>query len=74
MVLVLGSELAASDTWQKPLCFAGRLIRIDIDAAALRSHPMAEIALETDLGPALDELLRLLPVPKGRRAERRPGG
>ena len=45
VVLVLGSELAASDTWQKPLCFAGRLIRIDIDAAALRSHPTAEIAL-----------------------------
>jgi len=64
VVLVLGSELAASDTWQKPLCFAGRLIRIDIDAGALRSHPGAEIAVQADLRPALEELLHLLPVRK----------
>jgi 5-guanidino-2-oxopentanoate decarboxylase len=61
VVLAIGTELAASDTWTGPLRFAGRLIRIDIDELALRSHPDAQIALRADLAPALAALARLLP-------------
>jgi 5-guanidino-2-oxopentanoate decarboxylase len=61
-VLVLGSELAASDTWVRPLRFSGQLIRLDIDEAALRSHPDACLALQTDLASGLESLLALLPL------------
>ena len=61
VVLVLGSELAASDTWTRPLRFSGKLIRFDLDEAALRSHPDAHLALRTDLAAALAALLGFLP-------------
>jgi len=61
VVLVLGSELAASDTWARPLCFSGKLIRLDVDDAALRSHPHAYLALQTEVACGLDSLLALLP-------------
>jgi 5-guanidino-2-oxopentanoate decarboxylase len=61
VVLVLGSELAASDTWTRPLRFSGKLVRLDLDEAALRSHPEAHLAVRTDLATALAALLGLLP-------------
>src|SRR6266404_5605537 len=60
VVLALGTELAASDTWDAPLAFAGRLIRVDIDTAALRSHPSAELILRADLATALRALIDIL--------------
>ena len=71
VVLVLGSELAASDTWTRPLRFSGKLIRFDLDEAALRSHPDAHLALRIELGAALAALLGLLPCrePSPRMAE-----
>ncbi len=60
VVLVLGSELAASDTWVGPLHFSGKLIRIDVDDAALKSHPDAHLALRMELAPGLASLLALL--------------
>jgi 5-guanidino-2-oxopentanoate decarboxylase len=66
VVLALGSELAASDTWEAPLAFAGQLIRIDIDPDALRSHPGAALILLADLRPTLARLAELL----ARAAER----
>ena len=61
VVLALGTELAASDTWEAPLAFSGQLIRIDIDHAALRSH-RAAVVLQADLEPSLGQLLQLLPA------------
>jgi 5-guanidino-2-oxopentanoate decarboxylase len=59
IVLALGTELAASDTWGLPLAFSGQLIRIDIDEAALRSH-QGTVVLQADLDVALRQLLALL--------------
>lgn len=61
VVLALGTELAASDTWEAPLAFTGQLIRIDIDDAALLSHRGA-VVLQADLESTLRQLLQLLPA------------
>lgn len=62
VVLALGTELAASDTWAAPLRIA-RLIRIDIDPTPVRPCRADDIFLCADLGPAVTALLDLLDGP-----------
>ena len=56
VVVVVGSELAETDSWTDRLAIPGKLIRIDIDpSAAQRDYP-AEVALVSDAGQALTAL------------------
>ncbi len=56
VVIAVGTELAETDSWVARLPIAGKLIRIDIDAAATRRDYPAEVALVGDAGRALAAL------------------
>jgi 5-guanidino-2-oxopentanoate decarboxylase len=61
VVLALGTELAASDTWTGPLEFRGRLIRVDIDRLSLKNSPPSALKIHADLRCFLPALLEALP-------------
>jgi 5-guanidino-2-oxopentanoate decarboxylase len=67
VVLALGTELAASDASDAPLRFGGTLIRVDIDAASLRTHPSAALTFQVDLAAFLPVLTEQFPAPAGER-------
>jgi len=60
VVLVIGSELAPSDLWNGPLPLAGKLIRIDIDAAAVITNAIPDIAVVGDAAVVTQALCRRL--------------
>ncbi|MEJ3657774.1 5-guanidino-2-oxopentanoate decarboxylase [Actinomycetes bacterium KLBMP 9759] len=60
VVLVIGSELASSDLWDGPLPLAGKLIRIDIDATAIITNAIPDIAVVGDAAVATQALCRRL--------------
>jgi 5-guanidino-2-oxopentanoate decarboxylase len=64
LVIAVGTELAPTDHWVERLEIGGRLVRIDLDPAALvRDYP-PELGLLGDCGLALDGILdRLGPKP-----------
>ncbi len=61
-VLVLGSELAETDTWGDRLEFGGQLIRIDIDAAKLTDRCPAALAIHADAGTTAARIAAALPA------------
>jgi len=56
VVVVVGSELAETDSWTDRLAMPGKLIRIDIDAMAVQRDYPAEVAMVGDAGQALAAL------------------
>jgi len=56
VVVVVGSELAETDSWTDRLSMPGKLIRIDIDPMAVQRDYPAEVALVGDAGQALAAL------------------
>ncbi|WP_232665117.1 5-guanidino-2-oxopentanoate decarboxylase [Pseudonocardia sp. TRM90224] len=60
VVLVIGSELASSDLWNGPLPLAGKLIRIDIDTAAIVTNAIPDVAVVGDATVVTQELCRRL--------------
>lgn len=70
VVLAVGTEISQTDHWMAPrLALGGKLIRLDIDAAALvRDYPAA-VALHGDAGAGLaallDELVPARNAPSG---------
>jgi len=50
VVLVLGSELAETDTWSGALGFDGQLIRVDLDAAKFADRTPAALGIQADAG------------------------
>jgi 5-guanidino-2-oxopentanoate decarboxylase len=61
VVVAAGTELAETDSWLDTLPIAGKLIRIDIDAASLhRDYPPA-VAIHADAAEALAALRAALP-------------
>ncbi len=56
LVVVVGSELAETDSWVDRLPFRGKLIRIDIDATAAQRDYPPSVALVGDAGHALAAL------------------
>lgn len=60
VVLVVGSELAPSDLWHGPLPLGGKLVRIDIDPAALVTNAAPEIAVSAEARLALRGLCERL--------------
>jgi thiamine pyrophosphate-dependent acetolactate synthase large subunit-like protein len=64
VAIAVGTELAPTDHWVERLEMRGRLIRIDIDPAALVRDYVPELGLLGDAGLALDGILeRLGPKP-----------
>ena len=62
VVLCIGTELAEPDIWlDGPLPMTGKIIRIDIDAAALARDYDTAVALHADSGEAIDMILSALP-------------
>ena len=56
-VLVIGSELSETDTWQRePLDLGGKVIRVDLDPGALRVNAVPDIAIEAYGEDFLDAL------------------
>jgi len=56
VVVVVGSELAETDSWVERLALPGKLIRIDIDPASVQRDYPASVALVGDAGHALTAL------------------
>ncbi len=57
VVLCVGTELAEPDIWRDtPLELDGKLIRIDIDPAALARDYLVDVAIHADAGLALDAI------------------
>jgi 5-guanidino-2-oxopentanoate decarboxylase len=61
VILALGTELAASDTWVEPLKFNGQVIRVDIDPMSLRNSRPPALCIVADLAGFLPALLQVLP-------------
>ena len=57
VAIAVGTELAPTDHWVERLEIRGRLIRIDIDPAALVRDYVPELGLLGDAGLALDGIL-----------------
>ena len=60
LVIAVGTELSETDSWVDRLPIDGRLIRIDIEAAATQRDYPADIALLGDSGRALAAMTRRL--------------
>jgi thiamine pyrophosphate-dependent acetolactate synthase large subunit-like protein len=60
VVLAVGTELAETDWWVDSPALPGRLLRIDIDAAALVRDRQPDLAITGDAGDALRALLNAL--------------
>src|SRR5262249_32308181 len=58
LVIAVGTELAGTDHWIDRLPTAGKLVRIDIDAATLGRDYPADVAILADGATALMALLR----------------
>ncbi|MDX1433681.1 MAG: 5-guanidino-2-oxopentanoate decarboxylase [Gammaproteobacteria bacterium] len=56
VVLAVGTELAETDSWIERLPIAGKLVRIDIDAASTERDYRAEVALVGGAGQAIEAL------------------
>ena len=71
VVLAVGSELSANDTWGAQPEFGGQLIRIDIDETQLTRRFPAAVALQADAAAALTEIAVDLPqvTDNARRSE-----
>jgi 5-guanidino-2-oxopentanoate decarboxylase len=68
LAIVIGSELAETDSWTDRLTFPNRLLRIDIDAATLvRDYPPT-LGLQGDSGAVLQALLPALAARPDRSA------
>ncbi|MFF4845468.1 5-guanidino-2-oxopentanoate decarboxylase [Streptomyces collinus] len=52
-VLAVGTELAPADLWNGPLNFTGTLVRIDVDAQAVVTNALPDIAVVADAALAL---------------------
>ncbi len=61
-VLVLGSELAETDTWGDRLEFGGQLIRVDIDPAKLTDRCPPALAIHADAGTTAARIAAALPA------------
>jgi len=59
-ILVLGSELATSDTWAGKLPISAPLIRVDIDAASLDRNYRSALAIHAGVGEMVDGCLEAL--------------
>jgi len=72
VVLVVGSELASTDTWGIDFQFNGKLIRIDIDETQFTNRQKPDLALCGDAPAALAGIATRLPAKAdpGRRAAR----
>jgi thiamine pyrophosphate-dependent acetolactate synthase large subunit-like protein len=57
VVVAVATEIAPTDHWQARLGMSGKLVRIDIDPAALARDYPADAPLCGDVGPALAALL-----------------
>lgn len=64
-VCAVGTELAPADTWYGPLPLTGSLVRIDIDAAALATNAVPDVALHGDAAETVNALLTQLDEPGG---------
>lgn len=60
VVIAIGTELAATDHWAGRLQIGGRLVRIDLDPAALVRDYVPALALLGDAGMALEGIIRRL--------------
>lgn len=67
LVIAVGTELGGeADVWTDRLSIRGKLIRIDIDPAALHRDYEPDVALLADAGIALGALSAAVSGPKGR--------
>jgi thiamine pyrophosphate-dependent acetolactate synthase large subunit-like protein len=57
LVIAIGTELAETDSWVDRLPIAGRLLRIDIDAATLKRDYPPTLGLRGEAGAVLARLL-----------------
>ncbi len=64
VVIAAGTELAETDCWIERLPITGKLIRIDLDPAALHRDYPAAVALQADAGATLSALAGAL-APRG---------
>jgi acetolactate synthase-1/2/3 large subunit len=62
VVLAVGTELAPSDFWYGPVALSDKLIRIDIDAAALVTNADPDVRLLGDATATLRLLAELVPA------------
>ncbi len=56
VVLVIGSELAETETFGDRLDMPGRVIRVDIDPAVINAGTAAEVGMIADAAPTVDAL------------------
>jgi thiamine pyrophosphate-dependent acetolactate synthase large subunit-like protein len=62
VVLAIGTELSANETWGRPLEFGGDLIRIDIDPAQLRGRHVPALAIAADAARTAEAIASALPA------------
>jgi thiamine pyrophosphate-dependent acetolactate synthase large subunit-like protein len=60
VVLVVGSGLSPAEAWLGPLPLAGKVVRVDIDAAQVVTGAVPTVAVVGDAAPALAGLLARL--------------
>jgi thiamine pyrophosphate-dependent acetolactate synthase large subunit-like protein len=60
VVLAIGTQLSATDLWEKPLRLQGKLLQIDTDAGAFNKNYPADIGLKADTKEALGALIPLI--------------
>jgi thiamine pyrophosphate-dependent acetolactate synthase large subunit-like protein len=69
VVLVLGSELAETDTWSGALAFDGQLIRVDIDPAKFADRTPAVLGVQADANATATAIAATLTGSAADRAE-----
>ncbi len=70
-VVAIGTELAPSDVWESPIAWGDKLIRVDIDPAAVTANADPALRVVGDASVVLDQLLAALgPGDGGGDAER----
>jgi thiamine pyrophosphate-dependent acetolactate synthase large subunit-like protein len=69
VVLVLGSELAETDTWSGALAFDGQLIRVDIDPAKFADRTPAALGVQADANATATAIAATLTGSAADRAE-----
>lgn len=57
LVLVLGSQLAPTDLWEKPLKISGKVIHVDLDKDAFYKNSPADLAIRGDCKEVLKKIL-----------------
>lgn len=59
LVIAVGTELAEVDLWRDRLGHAGRLVRVDVDAAVMTDAHRADVAIRADAQAFLQALARV---------------